>query len=455
MKRLAKLAGLALVAWSSIAAQAAGSDDDPAAYAVRVAVAPAAGSSVQRLPIPARILAAARSFTLRDLRVFDATGKAMPMARIAPAAAPVRRDVLPALPILGAVDSLKVTGVSLRLDGSGRARVAQVVGTVPTGPTAAALLGILLDARAIAGSAQSLAIDADLPVAQPVTVTVEASTDLTTWRPLGERVIYRATASGRDAAATPILLGDAAVRGDWLRVTWRTASRLLSPVAIRRATLATRPDAAAADSVVDAVVPPLTDRHAIEVALPFAAAISSIRVVPAGTDVIIPIRVLGRDDPEQPWTLLGQGTATRQRSGSATDRGIVLAGPAFRTLRIEADRASAGFTAAPAVGLGFARRDIAFLAIGRAPYVLAAGRGTATDAFLPLASVMTQAVDGRLATATTSPAGGAVRLEPVGAPGGRRQALLWLVLLGATAMLGAMAWLLWRRGAESSANGDG
>ena len=109
---------------------------------------------------------------------------------------------------------------------------------------------------------------------------------------------------------------------------------------------------------------------------------------------------------------------------------------------------------APAVGFGFARRDIAFLAIGRAPYVLAAGRASAADAFLSLASLMTQAVDGRIAIATTAPAGGAVRLEPVGAPGGSRQALLWLVLLGATAMLGAMAWLLWRRGAEGSTTED-
>lgn len=446
MTSLGKRAALAFAAACLTGAAPAGSGDGPASYAVRLPVTAAAGSSVQRLAIPAEVLAAARTADLSDLRVFDAAGKAMPIARIAPAARPFRRDILPVLPILGAADALNVTGVSLRLDGAGRARVAQVVGT-PAASATAKVLGVLLDTRRIEVAAHSLILDAETPEAQPVTFAVEASTDLKDWRPVGEKVIYRAAASGGGVAAASVPLGDARLRGDYLRITWRGASRLLSPVTIRRATLVTRDEAAATGSSINATAPPPTDAHAIEFALPFAVAVSAIRIVPTGSEVIVPVRILGRDDREQPWTLLGEGTAARSGAGTAAT-GITLGGRAYRMLRIEADPRSAGFTAAPALTFDFVRREIVFLATGKLPYVLAAGRTAASAAYLPLASIMTQATDDKLTTATAMTTAGntAVRLEPVGSTDGARQALLWSILIGATALLGAMAWLLWRRG---------
>ena len=41
-------------------------------------------------------------------------------------------------------------------------------------------------------------------------------------------------------------------------------------------------------------------------------------------------------------------------------------------------------------------------------------------------------------------------LAPPEDGGPRRQLVLWAVLLGATALLGGMAWLLWRRAATGS-----
>ena len=170
---------LVLAAWPSIAAAgAAGPNDDPASYRVHIAVTPAAGATVQRLAIPAEVLAASQSGDLADLRLFDARRRAMPTARVAVAAAALHRDVLKALPILGAADALNVTGVSLRFDQRGQARVARIDGTVAARSTDTAVLGALLDARAIAGAGSSLALDATVPAAQPVTFTVEASSDL-------------------------------------------------------------------------------------------------------------------------------------------------------------------------------------------------------------------------------------------------------------------------------------
>ncbi len=442
MTRFGKLAAVALAAAYIAGAAPAGSDDDPSSYAVRVPVAAAAGSPVQRLAIPAEVLAAAQTADLSDLRVFDAAGKPMPIARIAPAAQPFRRENLPVLPILGAVDALTVTGVSLRLDGEGRARVAQVVGT-PAGAATSKTLGILLDSRRIVGAAYSLVLDADVPDSQPVTFAVEASADLKDWRPIAEKVVYRVAAPGPGGAAA-LPLGHATLRGDYLRVTWRGGSRLLSPVTVRRATLVKRDDTAVTGTMINATAPPLTDAHTVEFAPPFALAVAAIQIVPTGSEIIVPVRILGRDDREQPWTLLGDGTAARPGKGRAAG-GIVLGGRAYAMLRIEADPRSAGFTATPSIRFDFARREIIFLATGKSPYLLAAGRAAATAAYLPPASLMTQATDEKIATATAIAENTIVRLEPVRRSGGARQAMLWSILIGATALLGAMAWLLWRR----------
>jgi hypothetical protein len=444
MSAIGKLTGLTLAACSLAAAAPTGSADDATSYAVRVPITAVAGSPVQRLAIPAQVLAVARTADLSDLRVFDATGRAMPMARIAPAAAATRRDLLPVLPIMGAVDALNVTGVSLRVDGEGHARVAEVTGVMPGGPTTATVLGVLLDARGITGEARSLAVEVDMPAGQPVTLTVEASDDLKEWRSIGEKVAYQAGHARQPAVV--VSLGDAALHRDYLRIMWRGTSRLLSPVTIHRALLITRSDAAGGGPSVEASAPLSTDIHTIEFGLPFATAVSAIRVVPTGSDVIVPIRLFSRDDREQPWRTLGESTAARLVNGVTAAQGVIgLDGGTHRTMRIEAARRSGGFTSAPKITFQFARREIAFLVAGKPPFVLAAGQAAVTDAYLPLASMLTQAPNGQLATATTPAPDVTLRLASIGDANSTQQVLLWTILLVAAGVLAMMALLLWRR----------
>jgi hypothetical protein len=430
--RLIRLGALVLL----VAAAPAGSDGEARAYRVRIAVTPGSGSAVQRLAVPPSALAAARTGDLSDLRVIDARGRAMPMTR-APAAEPTpRRDTLTAMPILGAGDALTVRGVSLRLDEQGRARVAQVDGSVAA--AGSVVLGTLFDARAITGAARALSLDADVPPSQPVRFTVEASRDLSAWRTLGEKVVYRASASGGADATVP--LGSAALKSDYLKVTWSLGSRALSPVGVRGAVLMTRQDGATADAEVEAMLPPLVDARTIAFAVPFATPIATIRVVPAAGDLLVPVRILGRDDGEHPWTLLGTGVAARAPSI------IALNGAAFRTLRIEADPRGPGFTAPPTLRFGFASRAILFLAEGTPPYTLAVGKADTPDAYLPADSLLAQ-TQGKLVVAATA-SGGAARLAlaPIDETGARsRRLILWAVLLLATGLLAGLAWLLWKR----------
>ena len=118
-------------------------------------------------------------------------------------------------------------------------------------------------------------------------------------------------------------------------------------------------------------------------------------------------------------------------------------------MRIEADARTPGFTVAPAIRLGFARRELLFLAAGPAPFTLAAGRTGLADAYLPTESLMTQAA-GPVALASVQ--GGAARIalldvRDAGASGRRRA--LWAVLLLATGVLAILAWTLFRRTADA------
>jgi hypothetical protein len=108
-----------------VAAAPAGSDGEPDGYALRLPLSVEAGAKVQRLVLPAAVLAGLQTRDGHDVRVFDAKGRAMPIAR-AGASAVVGHVSLDPMPILGAPDALKVSGVSLRLDGRGAAQVAEV-----------------------------------------------------------------------------------------------------------------------------------------------------------------------------------------------------------------------------------------------------------------------------------------------------------------------------------------
>lgn len=435
MKRLPiVLAALGLTGAAPDAPDAAGS------YRARFAVTAAPGGGVQRIALPAAALAEAQTRDLSDLRIFDARGRAMPIARAPETAPALRRDTVAAMPILGPADGLRVTGMSLQLDEQGRARVTQLDGSVRDAAGETVLLGALFDTRAIAGVARRLVLDADVPASQPITFTVEASRNLKDWRRIGEDVVYRGSDAGQATAV--IALDGTDLRRDYLRVTWRSGSRLLAPVGVRSAELETRPTGRVGGVQIAARLSETGTARTIDFALPFATIPTAISIVPTGDELIVPVRILGRDTTELPWSQVGSGIAR------ATDAvPIALSGQTFRTMRIAADDRTPGFTSPPAIRLIFAARSIAFLAAGQAPYTLAVGRPGAAGLYLPLESLTGQPAK-PLPDATVTAPTTIVELTPVdGTSADKRTWLLWAILIGATALLAGMAWLLWRRNA--------
>lgn len=428
MNRAARIAASLFALVGAAAAAPAGTENDPAAYALRLAVRAIPGT-LHRMELPAAILAAARTPDLADLRLFDASGRALPIARATPGVATLRHVLRP-LPILAPVGGARVAGLSLRLDAAGQPRLTTLSATDEQNAETK-VAGYLFDARKVSGRAVRLMLDADLPAGQPITFTVEAGATLRDWRTIAETVVYRAPGE----AAEPMLLplGNVELAGDYLRLSWRAGGRLLSPVMVRGATLLA--SGAAAEVTVDAMAPPLTAPSAIEFVSPFAVPIASIRVMPAAGEALVPIRILGRNDSEQPWGEIGSGVAG---AGDAVQLGEAR----FHILRIEA--AGAGFAAPPAIRFGFVPRAILFLAAGGGPFTLAAGRADTTAAYLPVETLTA----GRGAAAEAQISAPAPRIQLAGPDTGsarRRTILLWGILLAATAALAGMAWAIWRR----------
>ncbi|HXH15729.1 MAG TPA: DUF3999 family protein [Sphingomonas sp.] len=434
-RRLSVIAGAAAL----LAAAPAGSDGELAGYRLRLPMSVEAGTRVQQLTLPPSVLVALQTRDGHDVRVFDARGRAMPIAR-GFASVAVRRDTLVPMPILGAPDALKISGVSLRLDGRGAAQVAEVRGEPVASGGAPVVLGVLLDVRALGGRADRVVVNADLPAGQPVTLVVEASGDLRDWRRLGEATVYR---GAKDSASSSVVaLDGAAVARDYLRITWRTGSRPITPIAIKQAVLETRPDGTTAGVTIDAQAPAVasTDAKTIDFAVPFAIPIARLSVVVAPDEGVIPVRILGRDDREQPWTVLGAGLAT-----SDGTRGITLSGDTPRVMRIEADSRSPGFATAPKLRFGFTERRVTVLTSGTAPFTLAAGRADAKNVFLQQNDLTGDQPTLGTARATANPMP-PLLLQTADVEGAAtRSLILWGVLLSATVLLGAVAWLLWRQ----------
>jgi len=458
-------------------AQAAADANSPAAYAIRIPVTLAADAPLQRILLPAEVLVRLQSPGYADVRLFNGAGQPVPMALagVAAASAPEESVTLPAYPILGAASTgaAGLEGLSLRIEERQGQRVVQI-DTAATATTAGpatpqAVRGALLDARNVQLPVARLALDADLPAGQPVTFRVQASKDLKHWQPLAETVLYRADAAAAPTVSTaPGRLGNeqidlqrADLKGHYLRVTWGDAA-----VTLRGATLATSTKTGPRERVsASMAMPPLGNNpRELVLALPFATPVAALAITPPGSNVLIPVRVLGRNHREQPWSPLASAVVYKMSVGGKEQASgpVELGGASVREIKIEADPKTPGFAAAPALALQFEPAQLVFLASGQGPFALAAGLPGATaaaSAFLPLASLvpgyqpaqentlpMALADVARADITGGQPADGA--LVPAAAASGgisTRSAVLWGVLLAGVAALGLMAWLLLRQ----------
>lgn len=425
----------------------AGADPAGAGPALTVPVTAPAGSGPMRLSLTAEVLAASRSPDLADVRLLDATGRRLPMARlVARGAAGEIRHPLTALPVLGRAGTLDDARLTLRLDPETGLRVAELEGALATDsrPTT---LALLFDTRTIDGPAARLELSGEIPASQPVRMLVEASDDLRTWRKVGDQTLFQPAAGGR---LDPVQLDGSGVKGRYLRLRWLSDTPLTARPRIDAATLVTT--TGTPPQLVGARVPAAAvgSGRAFALALETATPVAALAIRPVDGGLVVPVTVLGRADAAGTWQRLGAGTAMLIGAEDGTvDDGepIALAGGPTAQLRVEAAEASEGFARPPEVRAMFAPVPLLFVASGKAPYRLTVGEVKASPAWLPYAT-LAPTLGGRgldtLPTARLPDRPATVAAAAIGEGMPRRTVWLWGVLLLATLSLAGMAWKLMR-----------
>lgn len=462
MSRVALTALTAANLWCGGPAHAAVPDAAPA-YAAHWPLTVPAGASVLRLPLPAEVLTRLQTPDLRDLRVFNAAGQAVPMAldRSDPRAdgPPLPPITLPVLPILADAATASTRGdLAQRIEEGPGGRVVKVDSHAAAAASAAVsgavLTGVLVDTRAQAARLRAVELDAQWPAARPFAFDAHTSSDLQHWTSLGRVMAFRGADGGVLAPATVHLNGES-LKDRYLRLTWDPSE---SPNAVQIGGVRLQPMGVAlppARVAVDLAVPAVAGNpKLLEWRLPFATPVAALGIRAEGATTLVPVRVLARQQREAPWTSLGQVVVFNLTQGGQTQHNapLELGQAAWREWRVEADPTSPGFATPPRVTAWLAPAQLVFVASGAGPFTLAAGRADAPAVALPLPSLMPGHQPGDQAelpqASLVSAAPGAASALPTTAPGATRDPrrwLLWGVLIGGVLLLGGMAWALVRQ----------
>ena len=436
-------------------------------FAWRAAVQAPGGGALARLVLPADALARVQTPALSDIRLYGAQGQPVPFAvagpppsaaaepsQSAPIAGLALHDARVAPPPRGATQ-VRVQDAS----GSTTLWIASAGKATPAPTSARRLPAALFDTRAQKVQWKGIVVSGEWPANVPVLVSASTSQDLASWTPLSLRGrVYRFDGANAPANDTLEFGAPLALEGRYLRLDWTGQAGVT--IASVRGVIA-GPGAVVQRPSVDLGAARAAG-NALEWPVPFAAPIAQVGVAAAAPGVLLPVRILGRNQPSEPWRLLAQTVVYRLPGpeGEATNPPVALPRTSVRWLRVEATHGQSLERQPLSARALFDPLELVFVASSGAPFELAVGRAGTPAAALPVgmltaaASVQLDKLPLATVGATTSvPAGPAA---PAWLPAGvdARSAALWAVLLAGVAALGATAWTLLRQ-VKSVAPGPG
>ena len=455
-----------LAAFSLVLACAAAEPADepaPSSFAWRGTLDTGGQSGLVRADLPAEALVRLQSREAADLRVFDARGEpvAFAFARPPRPQAEARQPTagFRALPLYAApagVPAPKGT-VQFRVDERGERRSLWVQlgadGARPAPQGAQPLQAALFDTRAQKDSVTALVLRARIPANTPVRFTFSTSPDLASWTPVAvQGRIFRfdgegAPANDRLELKAPLALQDRYLRAEWTGQEGVAVDTLVGLLSAR--------EPEPAYPAVTLPAPVADGATALEWELGFATPIARIELGTARENTIVPLRLLGRNQPSEPWRLLGSMLVYRLGAPGqeSTNIAAVLAHPSVRWLRVETSHGARLAGIPLAARVLFEPLELVFPAGSAGPYQIAAGRAATPAAALPLgmlAATTTTRVDAlplvklsSMQGAAEPAAGSWQRWLPRGVDG--KTAGLWLVLAVGVLLLGGVAWTLLRQ----------
>ncbi|MEJ8838557.1 DUF3999 family protein [Ramlibacter sp. AN1133] len=451
-----------LLAAALCAAVSAAEEPVPHDFAWRGTLETSERSGLLRIVVPGDALARLQSSQGADLRIFDGQGRAVPFAFSTPALPPeaARPQTQPfaALPLYAA-DAGVPSGpgtLQMRIERNGQQQSVWVDLGRPSGDAQSAarrLDAALFDTRSQQDPISALVVRARLPTNTPIRFSVETSPDLAHWTPVGvQGRIFRfdgvdAPANDRLEFAAPLRLQDRYLRLDWSGQAGVAVDAIVGLLARSRPE-PTFPAAMLGEPVADGPA-------ALEWSLGFATPLRKLQLATTQPNTLVPVRVLGRNQPSQPWRLLAQTVVWRVGAGADESRNppVELSHPSVRWLRVEATH-GARLQGLPLTAQAlFDPLELVFVAGAAGPYQLAAGRPGTPAGALPL-SVLASATRTPVADL---PAARIARIESLPAPAASwwapwlprgvdgKTAGLWLVLGVGVLLLGGVAWSLLRQ----------
>ena len=487
MSRLISSAIL-LSALCRIAAAAAAADDYAYAWPIQ---AQGSGSAWQ-VELTPEVYAAVTTADLRDVAIVNAAGEAVPAAAFrAPGAKVTTHEELLSLPTFvlpraPASTAGSTSGDALRLqiergaDGKLRRIDADLGAAAAAG--ADARHDLLLDASGVHAPFAAVRLDwAEGAPDVSAQFGVDASDDLQTWRVLATRAtVLRLTQSGNRLDRHDIALNNASAA--YLRLRRVDAGPELPGLSARLRTV-TSSIAGPSRQWLDAT-PTGPDKHRVDPSfgradgsqivawsyqLPAPLAIDTVRLELADDNSLARVVVLSRrrpgDDDPAAWMQRASLVAFRLRQDDGVignDELPAATAGRSRDWRIES---ATPLEHAPKLSLGYQPDRFVFLAQGDAPYRLVAGSAAARRGDYPVDAALASlraghggdwqpplAALGARATLKGDSARVAVVVEK---PRDWKSWLLWVVLVGAAALIGGMALSLLKAGRGEKGDGRG
>ena len=442
----------------SAATAAAATADD---YAYAWPLQTGSDSAAWQVELTTDVYGAVRDARLRDIEVVNAAGEAVPIApRSIPFLSGKANNVeLPLFILPAPVQSGMATTDALQLhierDANGRLHRLDALESAAAGAPASA--DIVLDASALDAGIESLWLDWNPAADVNAQFAVSGSDDLQRWRPLvGSATVVAIRQGGNELARHRIAMNGAHAR--YLRLHRLDAGSAIADLHVRAHVLARSTLIQPARVWVDALPVPAPANEgsaagtsSFHYRLPAPLTVATLKLELATDNSLAHVRVFSGT----PQTLRADFTAFRLRQdGTILGNDEIEIAPTSRTQDWTIE-STTPLDRAPTLRVAFRPDRFVFLAQGNGPYRLVAGSARAHRGDYPVDAALAQlrvkfgndwqpplATLGARATLL-----GVTAYTQVAAPMHRdwKTWLLWAVLVGAAALIGALATSLLRK----------
>jgi hypothetical protein len=441
---------------------------------------------LNRLTLPLQVLQESRFKDLRDIRIVNGSGQALPIARISSARTTQevsKKDVpLTMYPVY----ANPATGTSNAISGETKFRFEESNGRkvveidlgqskplLKDGKEQRAMVGVLLDLRSIKDSIDKLSLNIKMPMGRPISIQVRSSKDLQQWRTVrASASLYRFAAA--DAAALPIEettidFTGVALQDDYLQLDWSAeVGDKASNIEVQAVSAITSTRTQKTTPLYEMKVPVTAAANktgVFQFSLPYAPHVQSLTIRPTQLNTLVPFVLSTEQAPikanaEIVSTPIARSVAFRLKKEQTEMLSPALPIALDRSdvnFNVQGEQAAVAFTIPPEISAQLLPVDMAFVASAPGPFKLEVQRLAADNpgtALLPIGTLIPGYQFGdesKLATAkvniesTVTTAMAPEKIEEKSSLPPTKTLILWGVLLAGVVLLAYLAFSLSRQ----------